>query len=211
MSPQPAVTNGLVIPATTMTIKTKAPEAFGFLFQEGVQVECEDGCTVREFLCLQMHVCGDYAESRIQTLFLNHKPVDDFDTAVIFENDSLALSAAMPGLVGSTLRRGGYYAEMRGSISYGRADDKQGGKRCLINLRLFNFLARELAERFLLNGVYLKASRFRDFLQNQPDSFFSQLESIAAQGRKLPVNRNLCDMIPGGEDMLHITLDQPGQ
>jgi hypothetical protein len=191
-----------------MTIKTKAPEAFDFLFQDGVQVECVDGCTVREFLCLQMHVCGEYANERIQTLFLNHKPVDDFDTAIIYESDSLALSAAMPGLVGSTLRRGGYYAEMRGSISYRQAEERQGGKRCLVNLRLFNFLAKELTERFLINGVYVRADKLARFFKTRSQNFFNVLNEVRVNGKRLSVGPDIGSMIPDQPPMVHLRLEQ---
>lgn len=48
-----------------------------------------------------------YVEERIQTLLLNGLAVDDPDTAVLESGARLALSAAMPGVLGATLRRGG--------------------------------------------------------------------------------------------------------
>ena len=60
----------------------------------------------------------EYVDKRIQTLFLNGKAIDNPDTALLKEDSTLALSAAMPGLLGATLRKGSYYARMRNEISY---------------------------------------------------------------------------------------------
>jgi hypothetical protein len=55
-------------------------------------------------LCDQFQVETDYLENRIKTIFLDGKPVDDEDKAVLKNGSTLALSAAMPGLVDSTFR-----------------------------------------------------------------------------------------------------------
>ena len=49
---------------------------------------------------------------------LDGKPVDDIGAALVQDGSTLALSAAMPGLVGATLRRGGAYSSFRSAITY---------------------------------------------------------------------------------------------
>ena len=88
------------------------------LLQKGFRVEGNVGCSVRAFLCEQHGVAPEYLEKRIQTIFLDGKPVDDVDTAIVEDGATLSLSAALPGLVGAVMRRGGYYAPMRDQISY---------------------------------------------------------------------------------------------
>ena len=59
----------------------------------------------------------------------------------------LALSGAMPGLVGATMRRGGYYARMREGITHeetGKADG--GGEQGFVVVKLFNRPLADLTE-----------------------------------------------------------------
>ena len=81
--------------------------AFFPLLQKGVYIEIDSGVTVRRILEQYCAGGNGYILRRIQTIFLNGKPVDDTDAAILKDGDCLALSAAMPGLVGATMRSGG--------------------------------------------------------------------------------------------------------
>lgn len=171
-----------------ISLHSRTPQDFELLLQSGFCVMCASGGSIREFLCIQMGVCGDYTQIRIQTIFLNGKPIDDLDTAIVHAGDHLAFSAAMPGVVGATMRRGGYYASMRESISLKTSDDveTQTGPDCFVHVRLFNFLARELAHIFLRQGVYVRGERFLEFLQKQNPPFFERLGSLSCNDEALP-------------------------
>ncbi len=98
-----------------------APELLSFFFpllQQGVEVEVETGCSLKQLLIEQFGISADYIASRITTLFLNSRAVDDAATALVHDGAVLALSGAMPGLVGATMRSGGFYAAMRGAMTY---------------------------------------------------------------------------------------------
>jgi len=81
-------------------------------------VNIQTGCSVKELICNQLGIAEDYLEKRIQTIFLNAKAVDDLDSTIVSDDSTLALSGAMPGLVGVTMRRGGFYASLRNQISH---------------------------------------------------------------------------------------------
>lgn len=130
------------------------------LFSGGVGVDVVAGCTVRELLCGQLGIAPDYVEGRLQTVFLNGKPVDDIDAARAVAGDMLALSAAMPGLVGATMRRGGRYAVFRQGITYtGEADCHLNPEPICLILKLFNLIASELAPVLLQRGVWIDGDR----------------------------------------------------
>lgn len=130
------------------------------LFSGGVGVDVLSGCTVRSILTEQLDITPDYVEGRLQTIFLNGHPVDDIDAARIGDKDVLALSAAMPGLVGATMRRGGRYAVLRQDISHKAEADcpLDAGPMCL-TLKLFNLIAAELAPAMFQRGVWLDGDR----------------------------------------------------
>lgn len=194
--------------ASRVVFSNAAPDSFEILLQGGVYVPVQGVCTLREFLCEQMEVCGEYAKERIQTIFLNGSVVDDFDATIIREDSRLALSAAMPGLVGATMRRGGYYAAMRQGITYHPRDLTLHQDSFLVELRLYNFIARELAELFLTRGVWLRASDFREFLASRPDAFFTGV-AVSLDDRSSPAGRlaaaDLADLKP----LVFLRLEHP--
>jgi len=130
------------------------------IFSNGFGLSLPLGDSIRRSLCGHLGIPADYLDTRIQTVFLNFRPVDDLDAAILHEGDVLSLSAAMPGLAGATMRRGGFFSGFRHDISYdGRAGDAARA-RGRITLKLFNTVGQELGRAFLSQGVFLKS----DFL-----------------------------------------------
>jgi hypothetical protein len=138
------------------------------LLQVGVKVEVEVGCSVRKLLMEQFGIAADFITKRITTLFLNSKAIDDSSTALVNDGAVLALSGAMPGLVGATMRSGGYYAAMRSSISF-QSEGVPAAKRGTIKVKLFNLLLDELGPRILMRGIKLSGAQLKEFLNTQPN------------------------------------------
>jgi hypothetical protein len=97
------------------------------------------------------------------------------DTAILRDGCTLALSAAMPGLLGATMRKGGRYAAFRRDISQ-RTDEKQVRETSgRVTVKMFNMVARELGPRFLEKGVEIHG---RDLLR-----VADRLPSVAVKAR----------------------------
>ena len=92
-------------------------------------------------------------DGRISTIFIDSKPVDDLNTAVIEDGATLALSCAMPGLVGAVMRRGGLLSSFRSGISYSHTVKKDTLRPGCIRVKLFNMLIKELGPVFLKAGI----------------------------------------------------------
>lgn len=124
------------------------------LLQQGVQIEIENDSSLEDLLCRQWGLARDYVLGRISTLFLDGRPVDDIETARIAHGARLALSCAMPGLIGATMRRGGILAPFRSGISH-RQNQKTAvtNQRAWITVKLFNMLTRELGPVLLAQGI----------------------------------------------------------
>jgi hypothetical protein len=139
------------------------------LFQHGVRMRVASGISVSDFLVDELGVAPDYVRSRITTVFLNGSVVDNMETARLSEGSCLALSAAMPGLVGATLRTGGYYASMRESITLieGQASEGTSIQSVQVTVKLFNLLIVELGPTLLAHGVALPFSEAVEFLGEQ--------------------------------------------
>lgn len=120
-------------------------------------------------LCDILEIPKDYVLNRISTIFLDGKPVDNLDSAVIRDNSVLSLSAAMPGLVGAVMRRDGVLASFRDSISYHQENGEKENSEGIITVKLFNMLISELSGYFLQKGFFVKASDIKDIFPNQHD------------------------------------------
>ena len=137
--------------------------------QRGVLVKALWGWSIRSLLCDQFGLHPDYVKNRIQTAFLNGKPVDDFDTAIVGEGSVLTLSGALPGLAGATLRKGGFFSPMRATLSHHNESGTQQEKEGFITVRIFNILLPELAPVLLTRGIYLSKEDYWSFLRDRPE------------------------------------------
>jgi hypothetical protein len=116
---------------------------------------------VQSFLVDQLGIDPGYVKGRITTVFLDGKVVDALEAVTVHDGSLLALSAALPGLVGATLRMGGAYSAMRSAISKGA--DVTGaplpaGSRGVVRVKLFNLLIGELGPVLLRHGILLEPS-----------------------------------------------------
>ena len=75
---------------------TKVVQIFTQLLELGFFVDTPIGCNVRTFVSRHLGIDNRYLEERIQTIFLDHNPVDNFDTAVIGKDPVLDLSIFSP-------------------------------------------------------------------------------------------------------------------
>jgi hypothetical protein len=192
-----------------------APEMLRIFFpllQSGIDVEVELGCSIQKLLTEQFGIASDYVSGRITTIFLNSKAVDKAGTALVPDGAVLALSGAMPGLVGATMRSGGFYAAMRGAMTYRNEREIPVGQRGTITIKLFNLLLEELGPRLLLHGCLLRADRWREFLAQQPERL--RVSGYRIDGRPVPVDRFRCaEDFPEDSEVLRIKVqcgdDQP--
>jgi len=145
--------------------------SFFRLLQKGFRVKTQPGRSVKSFLCEQLGLSPEYVEKRIQTLFLDGKPVDDKDSATIRNGSTLALSAAMPGLIGAVLRSGGFFASMRSTISHREETKVEGSQEGMVSLKLFNLLLREIGPAFLEKGIWIHGRDLQNFIEGKLDDF----------------------------------------
>lgn len=175
------------------------------LFQAGVFVEVETGCTIKQLLVEQFGISADYLAGRITTLFLNHKAIDDAATAIVNNGSVLALSGAMPGLVGATMRSGGHLAAMRGAMTYSNEEQDSQQLRGCIKIKLFNLLLPEIGPRLLRWGIIVCVSELKNFFLAQPEEF--RLRGCRIDGRPVATDiRKTCQEFPADNTMVKLTV-----
>jgi len=180
--------------------------AFSSILQAGFKVNVHTGSSIRDLLCNQFDVNPDYVEDRIRTAFLNGKPVDDFSTAIMESGATLALSAAMPGLVGATFRKGGDLAVFRGTITHRRGDTIVEERLGVVSIKLFNLLAKEIGLTFLKRGVMVDSDTARWFFSDPPDAFRRGCKSILVKGEDIHMDQLLQTITSGSEGFVELRL-----
>ena len=169
-------------------VKAELVPIFFQLLGQGFKVNVHTGDSVKELLCNQLGIDEDYLSERIQTIFLNAKVVDDVNSAIVTEGSVLALSGAMPGLVGAILRSGGYYAAMRSQISHEKNMPTSQLKDGKITLKLLNLVVKELGPTFLQNGILIKGDALQEFIERQLEDLKIKCVAVELNGKPVEVD-----------------------
>jgi len=163
-------------------------KSFSAVLQQGFILEARVNCSMSEILCEQYGVTREYLRERINTIFLDGKPVDDVDSGIIKDKSVLALSAAMPGFVGAAFRKSGFYAAMRREIKYTGDRNRVGEEEGSFILKLYNLVAEELGPLFLRNGILIQAELLGDFLQNRSEKFWLGCLKTSVDDREMELS-----------------------
>lgn len=169
--------------SVTLHLPEKGMTHFLPVLQKGVTVKARVGVTVTAFLCGHFGLSPQYVKERIQTIFLDGEPVDDENSAVVRDGAVLALSSAMPGLLGATLRKESPFKSMRKEISHrgaGTGKPEEQGKG-MVTVKLFNFMIRELSGTFLEQGIWMEKKELGRILGRILED---------SRGHPLPAERN---------------------
>jgi hypothetical protein len=153
----------------SLTVSADRVACFFPLLQKGFELGVLVGCPIRALLRDGLGLTDEYIETRILTVFLDGKPVDDIDEAHVRDGATLALAPAMPGLMGAMLRRGGYYAPMRSGITHRSDAPPQGIGQGRITVKLFGMALRELGPQLLERGIEVDAGDLARIVRELPE------------------------------------------
>jgi hypothetical protein len=189
---------------------TLKPETFGAFFpmvEKGVLMQMQVGCSIKSLLCDQIGLIEDYVDERIQTCFLNGKPVDDLDAALVLDGSTLAFSAAMPGLLGATLRKGSFYAPMRAGITYREEGKTLGQEEGWVRVKLFNLLIREMGPVLLEKGVWVIGEDLRQLFIDPRAPFWTGFLKGTLNGREM--DQGALVELEWPQERVLLTLERP--
>lgn len=155
------------------------------LLQRGFMFKARVDCSIKAILCEQVGLNPEYVEDRVKTIFLDGKTVDDMDSAVVKDGSTLALSAAMPGLVGAILRRGGHLALLRSQATYREENKPSSPREGLVVLKLFNLIVEELGPLFLKAGIFVRGGDLKGFFLSLPEEFWVGCKTAKLDGQEV--------------------------
>lgn len=144
-----------------------AGRALTSLLQVGVTCPAITPTTVTAFVTDQLGWEPAYLRDRISTMFVDGMVVDDPEETVVLDGSTVSLSAAMPGLVGATLRKGGFYASMRSQINWTPEQDAERPalvSKDAVQVRLYNLILREKGPALLARGILLDRAELTELM-----------------------------------------------
>jgi len=181
--------NSSAFPSLLLSFEPGRIFVFFQLLENGFIIKGQIGCSVKEFLCNRMFIDQEYLDKRIQTIFLNGKPVDDVNSAIVKDGSAISLSAAMPGLAGATMRKGGVLATMRSGISCVPVEtgfDSYEGK---VTIKFFNLISKELGPEFLNRGIIIDGKTLAGFIGANRKIIEAGLFSAETDGVKIETEK----------------------
>jgi hypothetical protein len=178
---------------------------FFLLLQQGVKIRRRVGCSVDAFLREEIGVAPGTIE-KIQSIMLDGKPVDDIGSALIHDGSVLALSAAMPGLVGATLRRGGAYSSFRSVITYHEAGTACAPGEGWVRVKIFNLLMAALGPEILRKGVLVSVADLLGLLVERAEEF-GQRCSAVLDGKSVDIGMLGKSMALKGKEQVFLTVE----
>jgi len=181
-------------PDFVFTVAPSKVKTFHFLLQQGLRIETPLGGSVQDFLVRQLGMDPEVIDEKIQTIFLNGKVVDDPVQAFLTDGALLALSGALPGLVGATMRRGGFYASLRDPITFQGGPGFQGSQKGAIVLKLFNILLKDIGPQILENGFMIEESKLLDFLRGNESKLADECQIRGKDKIEIPYQKLLKDL-----------------
>jgi hypothetical protein len=116
---------------------------------QGIELVANVGGSLSAFLDDVLQVDKDFIENELPVIFLDGRPVDNPDTAVVRDGSQIALSGSLPGLAGIALRRHSPSAAFRDDITYSHRDDTIERTKGTVTIKLFNTIAPLLGPRLL--------------------------------------------------------------
>lgn len=176
------------------------------LMQNGFSLKIPAMCSLKAFLTERMGLNPDYVEEKIQTIFLDGRPVDDLDAAIVGDGSSLALSGAMPGLVGAAMRRGGFYGQLRSAITYRPSGASDTAGVGTVHVKIFNVLMHDLGPDLLRKGIYVPSKDLAVFLSRQPEEFWAGCTVMTLDGEAVSRDLLFKDPTLSRHELTHLSV-----
>jgi hypothetical protein len=180
---------------------------FQHIFQAGFVFRCQVGQSIEDLLFRQLALKKKFVEEKVSTVFLDGQCVDDIASATLKNDSVVALSSALPGLAGATLRRGGQYACLRNSITYHNENKHIETQEGAITVKLFNLLMVELGPVFLRKGIIMGRSAIVSFFHTQKENFWKEIKTVHFEGLPIAPNKLMEESTYDNYDCMAISIN----
>lgn len=162
-----------------------AGEGLGLLLQAGALVDCRVWIPLSELLEKELAIDAS-SLAQIDVFFLDGKPVDDPENALVPDGSRLALAGGLPGIAGLAMRRGSALAGLRPGITFIQEDagprEPAPGR---LEIALFSLALRLVSGHLLQRGILVNAGRLLPYLRP------ALMRSLSVDGREMGLDEGV--------------------
>ena len=144
----------------TISLLREMATGFASLLQHGILYAVDQPVDIHSFLLSLPGFSSEYLEKTVQTIFINGTAADSLDHPLGC-GETLALSAAMPGLAGAIFRRHGRHSSLRSQTASKELSGNRGAG--YITLKLFNSVAVDRVFNLMSEGILIHSQAFYDY------------------------------------------------
>ncbi len=165
----------------TISLLRKTANGMASLLQHGILYAVDQPVDIHSFLLTLPGFSAEYIENTVQTIFINGTAADSLEHPLGC-GETLALSAAMPGLAGAIFRRHGRHSSLRSQTAL----KEQPGNNGIgyITLKLFNSVATDRVFDLMTQGILIHSQAYYDYAVRQ-EIFFQPPVEFSMAGRPL--------------------------
>jgi hypothetical protein len=178
--------------------------AFFALLSYGFKIDVQTGGSLLDLLIHQIGINESYLNEKVQTVFLNGKVVDDFYAEIVRDDSVIALSAAMPGLVGAVFRKGGILSSMRSEHTSSMASVVIKKLKGQVTLKLFNHIASGLGGDFFKKGICVKGKYFLRYVTSKQSLLKTVCRQLIIDGKQYEIGNLLSLLQPEADIFLTV-------
>ncbi len=157
----------------------RAAASMAGLLQRGYLVPVTGPVSIVDLLIGLPGFDETYIGEELQTIFVNGLPADDVHR-LLQPGDTLALSAAMPGLAGAIFRKGGLHGSLRTRPVAKK--EQQVEASGYVTVKLFNRVSAETGPQQLRAGICIRGKVLARFLDRQGMRILPLLERAEIRG-----------------------------
>jgi len=162
-------------PTLVLHLQPDTDNRLATLLQRGFLIPCKGPVSLYDALSGLPGFDHDYIITRIETIFINGCAGDSLEQ-LLYPGDTVALSAAMPGLAGAIFRKGGPHAGLRSKPAVTQPPRvKTAG---FITIKLFNMTATDTVKPLLARGILIKGATLARFFKARREQLQSLLTRI---------------------------------
>jgi len=171
-------------PRLTLKVQTGQISKLVAILQMGFLLPVPAGSSVKTVLDAA-GFSPRYLEDKVKTIFLDGTAVDNLDAERIKKGSVIALSAAMPGLVGAIFRKDSPISGLRSNVGK-RADERSiQDADALVLLKMFNVIAEEMGPELLRSGLIVSGKNLENFLVNRRELLEKAILDVELDGDPL--------------------------
>jgi len=193
--------------ACSFCLPVESISSFYPLLAQGFFMSITTGCSVKEFLCDYLGWDIEFVQQRVQTIFMEGRLVDDINRALVQDGASIAVSGAMPGVLGAIVRKESFYSARRSQITGQSGADKEPSSRQAqgrVRVKLFNVIAKEKGSALFDKGIIIMGKDFKSYMRLQPESLLAQCKAVRIEQKPADINQLLSARLEDREILLRI-------